>query len=51
MLCSPPADAIDPVQNTDSIAGTPQEDIGFPFTTSEEDAARLRSSSIANLKS
>ena len=47
--CSPPADAINPVENTDSSAGTPQEDLGFPFVTSEEDVARLRSSSLTNL--
>jgi hypothetical protein len=49
--CSLPAQTVDPVRNTDSIAGAPEESSNFPFTTTEEDIVRIRKSSLANLTS
>jgi len=49
--CYLPAQTVDPVRNTDSLAGGTEESSSFPFTTTEEDVVRIHKSSLANLES
>lgn len=39
---------VDPVQNTDSLAGVEQKDLSFPFVVTEEDHDRMAVDSTAN---
>lgn len=45
-----PAESLDPVQNTDPLAGVEEKDLEFPFVVTEEDRERIQEEGMADVK-
>lgn len=43
-----PGAEVDPVQNTDTLAGVEDEDLSFPFVATTEDVERVQSKGLTN---